>query len=99
MSDLSLRQIPTEMESHLKAMADTTPPEEAARLLANTLNRAVALLHKQARDQATARKGQKDWVAWAKLANASRTAVLAASMCRELANQMAAASRAEEEQT
>jgi hypothetical protein len=96
MSDLSLRQIPPEADALIKGLAETGPPEEAARLLANTVNRAVASLHKLARDQAAARKGQKDWSSWAKLANASRNAVLAASMCREIANQNAVA-RAKEE--
>jgi hypothetical protein len=95
-SDLSLRQIPPEADALVKRFAETAPPEEAARLLANTVNRAVASLHKLARDQAAARKGQKDWSTWAKLANASRNAVLAASMCREVANQIAAAQAKEE---
>jgi hypothetical protein len=96
-SDLNLRQLPPEADALLRSLAETAPPEEAARLLANTVNRAVASLHKLARDQAAARKGQREWATWAKLANASRNAVLAASMCREIANQMAAAARAEEE--
>jgi hypothetical protein len=96
-SDLSLRQLPPEADALVKGFAETAPPEEAARLLANTVNRAVASLHKLARDQAAARKGQREWASWAKLANASRNAVLAASMCREVANQIAAAGRAEGE--
>ena len=96
MSDLNLRRLPAEADALLRGFAETAPPEEAARLLANTVNRAVASLHKLARDQAAARKGQKEWATWAKLANASRNAVLAASMCREIANQMAAAGPAEE---
>jgi len=96
-SDLNLRQLPPEVEAMIKRFVETAPPEEAARLLANTVNRAVASLHKLARDQAAATKGQKGWSSWAKQANASRNAVLAASMCREIANQMAAAARAGEE--
>ena len=99
MSELRLRQLPPEAEALLRGFAESAPPEEAARLLANTANRAIAALHKLARDRAAARKGQKDWSTWAKLANASRNAVLAASMCREIANQMAAAGPAEEEPT
>ena len=95
MSDLSLRQLPPEADALLRGYAETAPPEEAARLLANTVNRAVASLHKLARDQAAARKGQREWATWAKLANASRNAVLAASMCREIANQIASAGREE----
>lgn len=91
MSDeLRRRQLPEPAEVLLKQLAETDPPEEASRLLANTVNRAIAALHRLARDQAAAKKGQPDWGAWAKLANASRSAVLAASMCREIANGMAA---------
>jgi hypothetical protein len=90
-SDLAQRQPPPEVDRLLKEMADNESPEEAARLLANTANRAVAALHKLARDQAAARKGGRDWSTWAKLANASRNAVLAASMSREVANGIAAA--------
>ena len=85
---LKLRQLPDETEAMLTAFATTVPPEEASRLLANTANRAIALLHKLAREQAAARKGGRDWATWAKLANASRNAVLASSMTREVANQM-----------
>ena len=95
MSDLGLRQLPPEVEALVKQLAEAQPSQESARLLANTLNRTVAVLYKLARDQAAAKKGQPDWATWAKLANASRNAVLAASMCREIANQMAAAVRAE----
>ncbi len=88
--DLKQRQLPPEAESLIQRFGETAPPEEACRLLANTVNRTVATLHRLARDQAAARKGQRDWATWAKLANASRNAVLAASMCREIAGQMAA---------
>ena len=85
---LKLRQLPPETEAMLTGFAAAESPEEASRLLANTANRAIALLHKLAREQAAARKGGRDWATWAKLANASRNAVLAASMTREVANQM-----------
>ncbi len=87
--DLQLRQIPPEMEELLRTFASVAPPEEAARLIANCTNRSAALLHKLARDQAALRKGKSDWSTWAKLVNASRSAVLAASMCREIANNLA----------
>jgi hypothetical protein len=87
--ELRLRQLPDETEKMLAAFAATAPPEEASRLLANTANRAIAMLHKLAREQAAARKGGRDWATWAKLANASRNAVLAASMTREVANDIA----------
>lgn len=89
--ELQKRQIPSEAEELIRRFVETAPPEEAARLLANTINRAVASLHRLSRDQATARKGTSEWATWAKLSNASRNAVLAASMCREIANGMASA--------
>ena len=98
-NDLHLRQIPAEMEGMLREFGTTLPPEEAGRLLANTSNRSIALLYKLARDQAAARKGQTDWATWAKLANAARSAVLAASMCREIANNLVFAGSAQSKPT
>ena len=86
--ELQKRQIPPEAEDLIRRLAETAPPEEACRLLANTINRANATLYKLARDRAAGRKGERDWATWAKLANASRNAVLAASMVREIANGM-----------
>ncbi|MBM4419285.1 MAG: hypothetical protein FJ033_13395 [Chloroflexi bacterium] len=72
-------------EAALAELLVASPSEERARLLANGLNRTAAALHRLARDEANARKGDRSWTAWAKLVNASRNAVLAASMCREVA--------------
>lgn len=89
--ELRRRKLPDDVEELVRRLTETSPPEEACRLLANTANRAIAALHKVSRDQASARKGTKTWASWAKLASASRNAVLAASMCREVANDLAAA--------
>ena len=59
------------------------PPAEAALALAEQVNRATVELHKLARSEAQARRGQADWGDWAKLANAARTAVLHAASCRD----------------
>jgi hypothetical protein len=93
--DARRREVPPDAEAALARIAATEPAEESARLLANTVNRGVAALHRLARDQAAARKGTPSWSAWAKLANAARSALLAASMSREVANTLAA-SRSEE---
>jgi hypothetical protein len=85
MSELRHKQLPPEAEAALEAIAAIESPTERARLLANTISRAVAALHRVARDEAAARKGQPDWAAWAKLVNASRAAVLQAATCRDLA--------------
>jgi hypothetical protein len=52
-------------------------------------NRTVARLHALSRAEAAARKDQPDWPAWAQLQNASRTLVLQASTCRDLALRLA----------
>jgi len=67
------------------ALVAGLPPEAAAVALAGLLNRAAARLHTLARAQATARKAQPDWPAWAQLQNASRALVLQSSTCRDLA--------------
>ena len=60
-------------------------PEDSALTLAVLVNRAVARLHTLARTEAAARKEQPDWPTWAQLQNASRSLVLQASTCRDLA--------------
>ena len=65
------------------------PPNEAAVALADLVNRAAVELHKLARAQAQARRGERDWGDWAKLANAARTAVLQAASCRDAARGVA----------
>jgi hypothetical protein len=77
----------------LQAMADATvaglvegvAAEEAALALAVLIARAVTRLHGLSRAEATARKEQPDWPTWAQLQNASRSLVLQASTCRDLA--------------
>ena len=68
----------------LRAAADL-PPRDAALALAELVNRSSVELHKLARAQAQAQRGETDWGAWAKLANAARTAVLQAASCRDAA--------------
>ena len=52
MSELRHRQVPPEAEAALEAILAVEPLEERARLLANTVSRAVAALHRLARDEA-----------------------------------------------
>jgi hypothetical protein len=73
----------------LGQLTEALAPEEAALALAVLVNRAVARLHNVARTQAAARKAQPDWPTWAQLQNASRTMVLHASTCRDLAARLA----------
>jgi hypothetical protein len=79
------RRLPSEAEDLVQRYAASQPPEEAARLLANLASRVLAVLHQLARTEANRRKGQPDWGQWARLVNASRSAVLAASSCRDAA--------------
>jgi hypothetical protein len=72
-------------DAQLAALVEGLEPAAAAAALAVLLNRAAGRLHQLARAEATARKGQPDWPAWAQLQNAARTAVLQSSTCRDLA--------------
>ena len=73
----------------LASLAEGRRPEEAALALAVLLNRAGTRLHNLTRGEASARKEQPDCPAWAQLQNASRTLVLQASTCRDLAARLA----------
>ncbi|MDQ6674842.1 MAG: hypothetical protein M3069_29575 [Chloroflexota bacterium] len=77
------------MDALLTRLTEGLAPEEAALALAVLLNRAGARLHTLTRGQASARKEQPEWPAWAQLQNASRTLVLHASTCRDLAARLA----------
>jgi len=69
----------------VEAVIEGLSAEAAAVALAALLNRAATRLHTLARAQATARKEQPDWAAWAQLQNASRALVLQSSTSRDLA--------------
>jgi hypothetical protein len=69
----------------IDALLEGLGPEDSARALATLVTRAVARLHGLSRAEATARKDQPDWPVWAQLQNASRSLVLQASTCRDLA--------------
>ncbi|HLZ29735.1 MAG TPA: hypothetical protein VKV73_20645 [Chloroflexota bacterium] len=79
----------TRADALLGGLADGLAPADAALALAVLLNRAGARLHTLTRGEAGARKDQPDWPAWAQLQNASRTVVLHASTCRDLAARLA----------
>jgi hypothetical protein len=79
----------TDPEAVLAPLVDDLAPEEAARVLAQLVNRAAARLHALSRGQAAARKEQADWAQWAQLQNAARALILQTSTCRDLANRLA----------
>jgi hypothetical protein len=74
-----------EPDAVLASLLEGLPPEDAARTLAQLVNRAAARLHALSRAEATARKEQPSWPPWAQLQNAARALVLHASTARELA--------------
>ena len=78
-----------QVDTFLAGLVAGLAPEEAARLLAMTVSRTATRLHNLTRGQASALRGQPDWPAWAGLQNASRTLVLQASTCRDLAARLA----------
>jgi hypothetical protein len=77
------------LDTRVRAIAAERPPPEAALALAELSTRVATELHKLARAQAAARRGEADWGSWAKLANAARTAVLQAAACRDAARGLA----------
>ncbi len=78
------------VEALIDGLLEGLGPEEGALALATLVNRAVARLHTLARTEAAARKAQPDWPTWAQLQNASRSLVLQASTCRDLATRLVA---------
>ena len=86
--DVKPRAVPKEVDALLKGMAAELPPAAAAMMLANVANRATAVLHKLAREQGNATKGQPHWGRWASLTNVSRDAVLRTATCRDTSTQL-----------
>jgi hypothetical protein len=81
-------------EEWIRQLVDGQAPEAAALALAEVSSRVVAELHRRARAEAQARRGQPDWGRWAKLANAARGTVLQAASCRDVARELKANSTA-----
>ena len=79
------REHTAEADALLARAVEGLDSEAAARMLAALANRAATRLHGLGRSEASARKGQPDWPAWAALQNAARTLVLQSSTCRDLA--------------
>ena len=69
------------------------PPEQAVYVVAVLANRSAAELHKLARAQATATKGEPAWGSWASLQNAARRLVLDAASARDGAAKLAGQQR------
>lgn len=81
------------VDALIRELAGGRSSEEAAYVAAVILNRAATELHRVARAEATARKGQEGWGRWAGLQNAARNAVLLSSTCRDTAAALAGRKR------
>jgi len=88
MSQQPVRDIQAVADKALDELVANRGPEETALALAVLVNRAVTRLHNLSRAEAAARKEQPDWPVWAQLQNASRSLVLQASTCRDLASRL-----------
>jgi hypothetical protein len=64
-------------------------PEQAVYVVAVLASRSAAELHRLAKAQATATKGEPAWGAWASLQNAARRLVLDATSARDGAAKLA----------
>ena len=84
------RDLPAVADAALTQLTVGLGPAEAAFALAVLANRAAARLHTLSRTEALTRKAQPDWPAWAQLQNATRTMVIQASTCRDLAARLGA---------
>ena len=71
-----------QLDDLIKRLA-SAPPEQALADLTNVANRAIIELHKLARQEANARRGQPEWGKWARLANAVRSGVLQIAAVRD----------------
>jgi hypothetical protein len=88
------RPLPPEVDAAIRAVAGSERPEQAALTLAAIAHRAIAELNRMSRAEASRRRGQSDWGAWASLANAARDAVLKLTACRRGATEVAKRSTA-----
>ena len=87
---MSSRDYQSEADAFLQSFTAGLEASEAARALALLAHRTAVRLHGLTRTEAAARKDQPDWPAWAQVQNASRTLVLQASTCRDLAVRLVA---------
>lgn len=87
-SSASPGDVPARVEALLAELVGEAEGADAAQLLAWLANRGAARLQTLSRAQATARKGEADWAVWAQLQNASRTLILQAATCRDLAQRL-----------
>jgi hypothetical protein len=83
----------TTVDRLIRELQEGLPPEQAVYVVAVLANRSAAELHKLARAQATATKGEPAWGTWASLQNAARRLVLDAASARDGAAKLAGQQR------
>lgn len=86
----------TKADALINGLVGELGAEEAAAALAVLVSRAATRLHGLARSEAAARREQPDWPLWAQLQNASRSLLLQASTCRDLAQRLVSGRRQSE---
>lgn len=84
----SSNDVTARVDAAIAELTSALAPEDAAHLLAVLANRTATRLHTLTRAESTGRKEQPDWPIWAQLQNASRSLVLQASTCRDLAQRL-----------
>ena len=84
---------PEEADALIAQLTEGQAPEDAVQALAVLLSRAGTRLQLLARSYANAHREAAEWPTWAQLQNASRSLVLQASTCRDLAARLAGRAR------
>jgi|SRR4051794_12255939 len=77
-----------QIEDAIRALG-TSESRQAVADLTAVANRAIIELHRVARAESSARRGQPDWGSWAKLANAVRGSVLQVATVRDALKSLA----------
>lgn len=90
-------QAPSDAQAHvdglIRELQAGLDPEQAVYMVAVLANRSASELHRLARAQATATKGEPAWGNWASLQNAARRLVLDAASARDSAAKLAGRQR------
>jgi len=84
----STKMTVAQIEDAIRALGTAESRQAVAELTA-VANRAIIELHRVARAESTAHRGQPDWGSWAKLANAVRGSVLQVATVRDALKSLA----------
>src|SRR6187551_2507953 len=85
--------IQTRVDTLIRELQQGLDVEQAVYMVAVLANRSAAELHRLAKAQATATKGEPSWGSWASLQNAARRLVLDATSARDGAAKLAGRQR------